>query len=116
MFGVLQEFVYSCVWGFLMLLSSCLFSDGITHAEQFYAQEQSINGQVYNPNPDCKYAGWKFGVGVGIITWLVMTYKCWLLYKEMRRSGFSATGGDGYEPVDGKSGDGGDPNEVTVSV
>lgn len=102
------------VWGFLMLLSSCLFSDGITHAEQFYAQDQKVDNQEYNANKDCKYAGWKFGVGVGIIAWMVMTGKCWLLYKEMRQSGFSATGGDGYEPVDGKNG--GDPNEVTVSV
>lgn len=77
------ELIYSVIWGFFCLLSSCLFSDGITHAENFYKD---------HGNPDCGYAGWKFGVAVGIITSLAMGGKSYYLFIELRKSriGFNA--------------------------
>jgi hypothetical protein len=75
----LQELIYSAFWAFMMLLSCCLFSDGITYVHNFYENEQNVKG--------CPYTGWKFGVAVGFIAFFVMLGKCYLTYKELRDSG-----------------------------
>eukprot|EP00037_Helgoeca_nana_P019979 m.196924 g.196924 ORF g.196924 m.196924 type:complete len:187 (-) comp25076_c0_seq1:1064-1624(-) len=98
----LIELIYSAFWAFMMLLSCCLFSDGITYVHNFYENEQNVKG--------CPYTGWKFGVAVGFIAFFVMLGKCYLTYKELRDSGMSSDGS--YTPLD----DDGEPGEVTVSV
>lgn len=63
----------------MMLLSSCLFSDGITYVEDHYNSR--------GVGKDCQYTGYKFGVAVGFIAFFVMLAKCWYTYKELISSG-----------------------------
>eukprot|EP00035_Acanthoeca_spectabilis_P034195 m.27645 g.27645 ORF g.27645 m.27645 type:complete len:185 (-) comp6451_c0_seq2:1033-1587(-) len=95
----LIELIYSGFWSFMMLLSSCLLSDGITYVDHWYADQ----------GHHCDYTGWKFGVAVGFIAFFVMLGKCWYTFKELRDSGMSSDGS--YTPLDDS-----EPGEVTVSV
>eukprot|EP00041_Stephanoeca_diplocostata_P014138 m.253865 g.253865 ORF g.253865 m.253865 type:complete len:186 (+) comp19596_c0_seq1:76-633(+) len=97
----LLELVYSGFWTFLMLIASCLLSDGVSHVENHY-KDLNING--------CEYTGYKFGCGIGFVTFFVMIAKCWYTFRELRDSGMTSDGS--YQPLGGDN----DHNEVTVSV
>mmetsp|Transcript_21615 Transcript_21615/g.56373 ORF Transcript_21615/g.56373 Transcript_21615/m.56373 type:complete len:191 (-) Transcript_21615:137-709(-) len=101
----LIELIYSAFWSFMMLLASCLLSDGVDYVEDWYIK-QPVKAD------DCQYTGWKFGVAVGFIAFFVMLGKSWYTYKELRDSGMTSTAGE-YTPLND---DNGDPGEVTVSV